>query len=179
MTANARPHAPAGCPPVAAPSPGCWQEAPASLGDGLHLVAIVLLWASIPLGIFLADSNLPGAHRQPDNIVPERTYHPIEFGLGGAGCTLAILARTFSTRDQVRLVAASVPGGEEASILLLEGDLGRLVAGYPVTHRSDQTANCVYEDLPPLPADHYSVWISIPPGPLVPPSYMGEFDVTP
>jgi hypothetical protein len=146
-------------------------------------LVLVLVWViSLPLVIFLADSSVRSSHQSdfPDfSTVPEPTYDPIEFGTGGAGCTLATTATTFSTRDRIRLVAASVPGGEEASILLLQGDAGRLVAGYPVTRLSDQTADCVDDVLPPLPADHYSVEISIPPGSLIVPRFMGTFNVTP
>jgi hypothetical protein len=145
----------------------------------LGLVAVILLLLSVPLGIFLADSVFSGPNRQPVNIAPENTYEPIKFGLGGAGCSLASIATTFSAQDQIRLVAAGAVGsGGQASILLVRGDY-RPVAGYPATRPIDRTADCVYDLLPPLPADHYSVWISIPPGPLVVPRFMGEFDVTP
>jgi hypothetical protein len=143
----------------------------------LGLVAVLLL-LSVPLGIFLADSVFSGPKWQPVNIASENTYKPIKFGLGGAGCSLAIIAMTFSAQDQIRLVAAGAVGGGEASILLVRGD-GRSVAGYPATRPIDPKADCVYDLLPPLPADHYFVWISIPAGPLAVPRFMGEFDVTP
>lgn len=142
------------------------------------LVALIPLLLAVPLGIFLADSGVSGQNRQPVKIVPENTYEPIKFGLGGAGCSLAIIATTFSAQDQIRLVAAGAMGGGEASILLIRGE-GRLVAGYPAIRPIDPKADCMYDLLPPLPADHYSVWISIPPGPLVVPRFMGEFDLTP
>lgn len=143
------------------------------------LVAVVLAWViSLPLVIWLADTSIPHPSRQPVNIVPENTYETIKFGLGGAGCSLATIATTFSAKDQIRLVAAGAMGGGEASILLLRGE-GTPVAGYPATRPIDPRAGCMYDLLPPLPPDHYSVWISIPPGPLVVPRFMGEFDVTP
>jgi hypothetical protein len=85
------------------------------------LVAIVLMFASIPLGIYMADVAFRDSHRSTTV-----TSVKIEFGTGGAGCSLATTATTFSTRERIRMVGASRLGRELLSIHLLQD--GRLLA---------------------------------------------------
>jgi hypothetical protein len=143
------------------------------------LVAIVLLFASFPLVIWFADTSIPHPSGQPVTNAPEHTVEPITFGLGGAGCSLATIATTFSAQDQVRLVAANVPGGGDVDIRL--GQYGQVFAGYPVRRSPDPTSGCAYYDLPPLPVGQYDVWISMASAPFEPGrySYVGGYDVTP
>jgi hypothetical protein len=134
------------------------------------LVAIVLMFASIPLGIYLADVAFRDSHRSMTV-----TSVKIEFGTGGAGCSLATTATTFSTRDRIRMVGTSRPAGKLLSIHLLQ--YGRLLALFPVTS-SDPTSGCVDDDLPSLPVGHYEVRICEAAGPVAPSLAVGEFDVT-
>jgi hypothetical protein len=117
-------------------------------------VAIILLFASFLLVIYLADTSVRESHRSqpqdtlgpvpsqaPDTTEPtppptpvavERTPLPasdsIAFGTGGANCTLVTSATTFSTRDRIRLVSAGVLGRGDVSIVWLQRD-GRTVDG--------------------------------------------------
>ena len=134
-----------------------------------------LFWPTMMSNI---DREIAASHSgEPNPTLMPGPDTTLTFGTGGGGCQLANVARTFTTRDVIRVVSANAVGGSAVTMRLIRNDV--LVPGYPMTRPLDAPSGCFSDDLPPLATGHFDVMISMEPGPLAPVRFKGGFDVTP